>query len=76
MTWIASSKGILVKSQTTSKLNIMSLGSIFSSLINFTKSLESLMKDSVFPTRGPKILATYLASSYVVDPIVLTIGRR
>ena len=62
-TWISSSKGILVKSETTSKLNNMSLGSTFSTLISLTNSLESLMKDSMLPTRGPKIFAKYFASS-------------
>ena len=63
MTWIASSRGILVKRETMSKLTILSFGSTLSSWINFTKSLESLIKESELPTRGPRILATYLASS-------------
>jgi hypothetical protein len=46
-TWMASSSGILVKRETTSKLIRMSSGFIFSFLMILTKSLESLMKEFV-----------------------------
>jgi hypothetical protein len=61
--WIASSRGIFVKRDTTSKLMRVSCGFSFSFLMILIKSLESLMKESVWPTKGLRILATCLVSS-------------
>jgi len=33
------------------------------------------MNEIVFPTRGAKMLETYLSNSYVGSPIVFTIGQ-
>jgi hypothetical protein len=65
--WMASSKGILVKRETTSKLIRVSWGPTFSFLMILIKSLESLMKESVWPTRGLRILATCLPVHRLVN---------
>jgi hypothetical protein len=52
MASMASSMGIFVKRETTSKLTIISLGSMVRLLIILTSELESVMKELVFPTRG------------------------
>ena len=58
-----------------SKLTMWSESSSVSWFMHWTKWVEFLTNDSVQPTCGDKILAISLASWYVGEPVVETIGR-
>jgi hypothetical protein len=54
-TWIASSRVILLNREIASKLMRVSSGFTFSFLMILMKSFESFLKESVWPTKGPRI---------------------